>query len=56
LVDSNEGGVIVLNGFESSHISDVKANQGLDLVFLDLKKLVSKKTIEAFSQGRYGVL
>ncbi|WMV29614.1 hypothetical protein MTR67_022999 [Solanum verrucosum] len=43
LVDSNESGVIVQNGSESSLVSDVKAKQDLNLVWMDLKKSVSKK-------------
>jgi len=34
----------------------VKANQDLDLVLVDLKNLISKKAIKAFSQGKNGVL
>ncbi|WMV49840.1 hypothetical protein MTR67_043225 [Solanum verrucosum] len=35
---------------------DVKAKQNLDQVFVELKKPVSKKAIEAFSQWRGGVI
>ncbi|WMV46729.1 hypothetical protein MTR67_040114 [Solanum verrucosum] len=49
LIDSNEGGVIVPNGSESSLIYDVKAKQDLDPVLVELKKSVFKKEIEAFS-------
>ncbi|WMV54661.1 hypothetical protein MTR67_048046 [Solanum verrucosum] len=51
LVDSNEGSVIVQNGSELSLIADVKAKKDLDLILVDLKKSVSKKTIEAFPKG-----
>ncbi|WMV08393.1 hypothetical protein MTR67_001778 [Solanum verrucosum] len=35
---------------------DVKAKQGLDLNLEELKEVVLKKSVEAFSQGVYGVL
>ncbi|WMV14358.1 hypothetical protein MTR67_007743 [Solanum verrucosum] len=56
LVDSNEGGVIVKIGSESSLILDVKAMQDLDPIMVDLKKSVSEKAIEAFSPWGDGVL
>ncbi|WMV08783.1 hypothetical protein MTR67_002168 [Solanum verrucosum] len=42
LVDSNEGGIIVHNGSESSFVSDVKAKQSLDPIFVELKEVVLK--------------
>jgi len=41
--------VIVQNGSESSLVSDVKTKQDLDLIMIELKKLVPKKAIEVFS-------
>ncbi|WMV07808.1 hypothetical protein MTR67_001193 [Solanum verrucosum] len=35
LVDSNEGVVMVHNGFESSFVSGVKAKQGLDPILVE---------------------
>ncbi|WMV25493.1 hypothetical protein MTR67_018878 [Solanum verrucosum] len=54
LVDSNKGGVMVHNGLESSFVSEVKAKQGLDPTFVELRELVLKKFVEAFSQGGLG--
>ncbi|WMV54907.1 hypothetical protein MTR67_048292 [Solanum verrucosum] len=56
LVDSDKGGVMVHNGFESSFVKDVKAKQCLDPTLVKLKEMVLKKSIEAFSQWRYGYL
>ncbi|WMV09483.1 hypothetical protein MTR67_002868 [Solanum verrucosum] len=44
-------GGVVRNWSESSFVSDVKAKQDLDPVLFKLKKLVSKKSTEAFSHG-----
>ncbi|WMV57767.1 hypothetical protein MTR67_051152 [Solanum verrucosum] len=49
-------GVIVQNRLESSLVSDVKAKQDIDLILVELKKLVSEKSIEAFSKGEDGIL
>ncbi|WMV32886.1 hypothetical protein MTR67_026271 [Solanum verrucosum] len=35
---------------------DVKAKQGLDPIFLELKEVVLKNSVEPFSQGGDGVL
>ncbi|WMV58999.1 hypothetical protein MTR67_052384 [Solanum verrucosum] len=43
-------------GSESPFVADVKAKQGLDLTLVELKEAVLKKSVEAFSQGGYGVL
>ncbi|KAH0714923.1 hypothetical protein KY284_007828 [Solanum tuberosum] len=56
LVDSTKGGVMVYNGSESSFVADVKTKQGLDPDFVELKEVVLKKFVEAFSQGGDGVL
>ncbi|WMV07790.1 hypothetical protein MTR67_001175 [Solanum verrucosum] len=50
LVDSTNSGIMVLNGSESSFVSDVKTKQGLDLILTDLKEIVLKKFVEAFFQ------
>jgi len=50
-VDSNEGSVMVQNGLESSLILNVEAKKDLDPVMIDLKKLFSEKSIEAFFHG-----
>ncbi|WMV37269.1 hypothetical protein MTR67_030654 [Solanum verrucosum] len=55
LVDSNEGGVIVQNGSKLFLVFDVRAKQDLDLVMVNLKKSVFKKSIEALSKGVDGV-
>ncbi|WMV07977.1 hypothetical protein MTR67_001362 [Solanum verrucosum] len=49
LVDSNEGDVIIQNGSESSFVSYVKAKIGVDLILVELKEIVLKKFVEAFS-------
>ncbi|WMV38349.1 hypothetical protein MTR67_031734 [Solanum verrucosum] len=51
-----EGGVIVNDGSESSFVSDVKTKKGLDPISVELKEVMLKKAIEAFSQGGGGVL
>jgi len=56
LVDSNEGCVVIHNGSELSFVLDVKAKKDIYTVLVDLKKSVSEKSIEAFSQGGDGVL
>jgi len=47
---------MMLNGSESSFVSNVIARQGLDLIFIALKEAVLKKSVEDFSQGGDGVL
>ncbi|WMV33494.1 hypothetical protein MTR67_026879, partial [Solanum verrucosum] len=56
LVDSTKGGVMFHNGSESSFVMDVKAKQDLDLILVELKEAVLKKSVEAFSQGGDGIL
>ncbi|WMV25201.1 hypothetical protein MTR67_018586 [Solanum verrucosum] len=56
MVDSTKGGVMVHNGLKSSFVVDVKAKQGLDLILVELKESVLKKSVEAFSQLGDGVL
>ncbi|WMV13835.1 hypothetical protein MTR67_007220 [Solanum verrucosum] len=45
---------LVDSGSESSFLTDVKAKQGLDSTLVELKKVVLKKSVEAFSQWRDG--
>ncbi|WMV58492.1 hypothetical protein MTR67_051877, partial [Solanum verrucosum] len=47
---------MVHNGSESSFVSDLKAKQCLDPTLVELKEVVLKKSVEAFSQGEDGVL
>ncbi|WMV30457.1 hypothetical protein MTR67_023842, partial [Solanum verrucosum] len=56
VVDSTKGGVMVHNGSESSFVMNVKSKQGLDPLLVELKESVLKKSIEAFTRGRDGVL
>ncbi|KAH0709554.1 hypothetical protein KY284_010981 [Solanum tuberosum] len=56
LMDSTEGGIVVMNGAESSLVSEVKGKQDQDLILLILKANVHKKKVLAFEQGRDGVL
>jgi len=56
LLDSTKSGVMVHNRSESSFVSDVKSKQGLDPILVELKEAVFKKSVEALSQGRDGVL
>jgi len=56
LVDSIEGAIVVHNGLESSFVLYVKAKQYLNSIMVELKKSVSKKAIEVFSQEADGVL
>ncbi|WMV46053.1 hypothetical protein MTR67_039438 [Solanum verrucosum] len=53
LVDSTKGGVMVHNGSESSFLADVKSEQGLDPILIELKEAVLKKSVEA-PRGRWG--
>jgi len=50
LVYSSESGVLFHNGLESSLVSNVKVNQVLDPLLVDLKRSISKKAMEAFFQ------
>ncbi|XP_055830782.1 uncharacterized protein LOC129899792 [Solanum dulcamara] len=56
LVDSEGGGVFVQNGSGSSLMADVKENKYSDTALAKLKKVISKKAIEAFSQEGDSVL
>lgn len=56
MVDSDEGGVTVHNGSKSSFVSNVKVRKVLELILVELKKVVIKKFIESFSQRNDGVL
>ncbi|WMV45831.1 hypothetical protein MTR67_039216 [Solanum verrucosum] len=49
LVDSIIVGVIVHNDLKSSIVLDVKSKQGLDPIFVELKEVVLKKSVEVFS-------
>ncbi|WMV54702.1 hypothetical protein MTR67_048087 [Solanum verrucosum] len=49
-------GVMVHNGSESSFVMGVKSKQGIDPVFVELKKSILKKSVEAFSQEVDGLL
>ncbi|KAH0733004.1 hypothetical protein KY289_004192 [Solanum tuberosum] len=56
LMDSTEGVLVVMNGVESSLVSEVKEKQDQDLIFLELKANVHKKKVMAFEQRGDGVL
>ena len=56
LMDSTEGGVVVMNGAESSLVSEVKEKQDQDPILLELKANVHKQKVMAFEQGGDGVL
>ncbi|KAH0636443.1 hypothetical protein KY289_036358 [Solanum tuberosum] len=54
LMDSTKGGVVVMNGAESSLVSEVKEKQDQDPLLLELKASVHRQM--AFEQGRDDVL
>ncbi|KAH0646574.1 hypothetical protein KY284_034458 [Solanum tuberosum] len=56
LMDSIEGGVAVMNGAESSLVSEVKEKQDQDPILLELKAHVHKQKVLGFEQGGDGVL
>ncbi|WMV08347.1 hypothetical protein MTR67_001732 [Solanum verrucosum] len=56
LVDSTKCGFMVHTGSKSSFVENVKPKQGLDPTLVELKEVVLKKFLEAFSQGRDSVL
>ncbi|KAH0784270.1 hypothetical protein KY290_003868 [Solanum tuberosum] len=56
LMDSTEGGVVLLNGAESSLVSEVNEKQDQDPILLELKANVHKQKVLAFEQGGDGVL
>ena len=44
LIDYTEGGIVVLNGVESSLVSEIKVKQDQDPIYLNLRKMfISKK-------------
>lgn len=47
---------MIQNGSESSIVTDVKARKGLDPKLVELKEVMLKKSVEAFTQGGNGVL
>ena len=55
-MDSTKGGVVVMNGVESSLVSELKEKQDQDPVLLELKVNVHKQKVMTFEQGGYGVL
>ncbi|WMV46834.1 hypothetical protein MTR67_040219 [Solanum verrucosum] len=56
LMDSTEGGVVVMNGAESSLMLEVKGKQDQDPILLELKANVHKQKALAFEQGGNDVL
>ncbi|KAH0702583.1 hypothetical protein KY285_016861 [Solanum tuberosum] len=56
VMDSTEGRVVVMNGAESSLVSEVKEKQDQDPILLELKANVHKQKELAFEQGGDGVL
>ncbi|KAH0642176.1 hypothetical protein KY285_034832 [Solanum tuberosum] len=56
LMDSTEGGVVVMNGVESLLVSEVKDKQDQYPILLELKTNVHKQKVLAFEQGGDGVL
>ncbi|KAH0730162.1 hypothetical protein KY289_001350 [Solanum tuberosum] len=56
LLDSTEGGVVLMNRAESSLVSEVKEKQNQDPILLELKENVHKQKILAFKQGGEGIL
>ena len=54
LDDSPNGGSMVYNNSKSSLVVDVKSKQHLDILFMELKKLVLRKLNESFSLGGMG--
>ena len=46
---------MVHHGSELSFVSDVKTKQLHEPMLTELRKAVLKKSLEAFSQGRYGI-
>ena len=56
LKDSPNGGFSVHSSSESSFIVDVKANQHVDTLIMEVKDMVFSKLNESFSLSRHGVL
>lgn len=44
--------MIVQNSLEPYLVTNVKANQDLDSLLVDLKKFISKKSINGFPKGK----
>lgn len=53
---SNNDGLVIHNGLESSFVEDVKSKENKDLLLVKLKKSSAKKSVEVFSKGGDGVL
>jgi len=51
LMDSTEGEVVVMNGAESSFVSEVKMKQDQDPILLELKANIHKQKVMSFEQG-----
>ena len=51
LSNSTEGGIVVMNGAESSLVSEVKGEQDQDPILLELKANGHKQKVLAFEQG-----
>ena len=56
LEEYSKGGFMVRHSSKSSLVVDVKSNQHLDLLLMELKESVRKKNNESFSQMEDGVL
>ena len=52
----SKGGFMVRHSSKSSLVVDVKSNQHLDLLLMELKESILNKNNEYFSQGEDGVL
>ncbi|WMV37288.1 hypothetical protein MTR67_030673 [Solanum verrucosum] len=56
LLDSSVGGVVIMNGHESSLVSEMREKHDNDLILLELKANVHKQKVMVFAQGGDGVL
>ena len=56
LENSSKGGFVILHNSESYLMVGVKSKQHLDTLLIKLKETVLSKSIEFFSQGKYGFL
>lgn len=56
LIYSDDGGLIVQNGLESSLVVEVKEKQGDDPTLHQIKGVVHKHKVQVFSQRGDGVL
>ncbi|KAG5576493.1 hypothetical protein H5410_056627 [Solanum commersonii] len=50
-MDSTEGGLVVMNGAESSLVSELNGEQDQDPILLELKANVHKQKVFTFEQG-----